>query len=256
MDLVKTANQAKHIAFLASIISEILSESISMIKPGMTTFELDQEIERLLLKHKVNGPCKGYERFPAISCLSVNSFVTHAIPDNTVLKIGDIIDIDLVIEKDGYFADVSKTVGIGVISDVASRLIKTAEECMYKAIALISPQCTLGDIGFAVQSHAETNGFSVVREYCGHFIGTAMHEGPSILNYGTPNHGLRLEAGMILCIEPMINEGRRGVISDPSGWNTRTRDGKLSSRCEHMVLVTREGHRIITKHPNSFGVLQ
>lgn len=256
MDLVKTDDQIGHIRKLAAVISEILSESIGLIRPGMSTRELDAAIEAVMARRGVNGPCKGYCGFPAVSCISVNDMVTHGIPDDTVMALGDIVDVDIVIEKDGFFADVSRTVGIGRIAEKAKRLIGVTEECMYRAIDIIKPGATLGDIGFTIQSHAETHGYSVVRDFCGHFIGTDMHEGPPILNYGRLRAGMRLEAGMILCVEPMINEGRRGVVSDESGWNARTRDGKLSSRCEHMVLVTPSGHEILTHHPKEACVAE
>jgi methionyl aminopeptidase len=251
MDLVKSPEQIKKIRELAIIISDILAESIDKIKPEMTSRELDYEVECLMKKHKVNGPCKGYEKFPAVSCISINNFITHGIPDDTIIHVGNIVDVDIVIERGGYFADVSKKVGVGQISTEATRLITITEECLDKAISIVQPGITLGDIGYCIQSHAETNGYSVVREYGGHFIGTAMHEGPLVLNYGKPNEGFALKPGMILCIEPMINQGRRGVIMDKYGWNARTRDNKLSSRCEHMVLVTKEGHEVLTRHPET-----
>lgn len=254
MDLVKSPEQIKEIRKVALVISDILAESIEKLRPEMTTAELDYEVERLIEKYNVTGPCKGYDHFPAVSCISVNSSVTHSIPDNTVINVGDIVDIDIVIEKNGYFADVSKKVGVGKISSEACRLIKITEECLDNAINIVRPGTTLGDIGFAIQSHAETNGYSVVREFGGHFIGTAMHEGPLVLNYGRPHEGLSLKPGMILCIEPMINQGKRGVKMDKYGWNARTRDNKLSSRCEHMVLVTKDGHEVLTRHPVSKNI--
>ncbi|PKL24264.1 MAG: type I methionyl aminopeptidase [Spirochaetae bacterium HGW-Spirochaetae-3] len=249
MGLVKSERQIREISRLASLISRILEESIDRIRPGMTTRRLDAEIEQLLARHGVEGPSKGYHGFPAVSCISVNDTVTHGIPDDTVIGLGDIVDVDLVIERGGYFADVSKTVGVGVVDAASSRLMAVAEECLCDGIAVVRPGATLGDIGYAIQSRAESSGFSVVREFCGHFIGTAMHEGPSVLNYGMPGEEMELEPGMILCIEPMINAGRRGVVSEGFGWNARTRDHSLSSRCEHMVLVTETGHRVLTKHP-------
>jgi len=255
MDIAKSPQQIKKIRNVAVIISDILAESIQKLKPGMTSQELDHEVECLMEKYKVNGPCKGYSNFPAVSCISINSVVTHGIPDETIIQPGDIVDIDIVIEKDGYFADVSKKVGVGKISPEAAKLVAVTEECLDKAIQIVKPGITLGDIGFTVQSHAETNGYSVVRDFGGHFIGTAMHEGPLVLNYGRPNTGFTLKPGMILCIEPMINQGRRGLIMDEYGWNARTRDNKLSSRCEHMVLVTQHGHEVLTRHPANNNVI-
>jgi methionyl aminopeptidase len=193
----------------------------------------------------LSGPCKGYQGYPAVSCLSVNDQVTHGIPDGTILKDGDIIDIDLVVEKDGFFADMSRTIGIGTISPEAARLLKVTEECLKKGIQAVKPGGTLGDIGEAIQTHAEKHGYSVVRDYCGHFIGCAMHENPFVQNTGRKGRGMKLEPGMIFCIEPMINAGTYQVLT--RGWDARTADGALSSRCEHMVLVTAKGHEVLTR---------
>ncbi|MDA3812235.1 MAG: type I methionyl aminopeptidase [Spirochaetaceae bacterium] len=250
MNLVKTNKQIKQIKGLAHIISGILEESILAIKPGMTTGELDTIIEKLMKRTGVTGPCKGFEGYPNVSCLSMNDCITHGVPGKTLIHEGDILDVDIVIERNGYFADISKTIGIGLISEDARKIITTAESCLAAGIKKVRPGARLGDIGFAIQSHAQSFNYSIVREYCGHFIGTAMHEGPQVTNYGDPNQGFELKEGMILCIEPMINEGRRSVKHDSDGWTARTRDGKLSSRCEHMVLVTKNGHEVLTVHPD------
>jgi len=254
MNLIKTNKQIKQIRDLAQLISSILEESLQSIKPGMTTKELDMIIENIMKKEGVRGPCKGYDGFPSVSCLSVNDCITHGVPGSRILNNGDIIDVDIVIERKGYFADVSKTVGIGKISDNAEKILKTAELCLTEGIKQVRPGAYLGDIGFAIQSCAQTKGYSVVREYCGHFIGNAMHEGPQVTNYGNPHSGFQIKEGMILCIEPMINEGRRSLSHDSDGWTARTRDGKLSSRCEHMVLVTKNGNEILTSHPDYITV--
>jgi len=244
--MIKTQKEIIEISKMAELISQLLQKSLSWVSPGMTTFALDAMIEAEINRMGVIGPCKGYEGFPAVSCLSVNDQVTHGIPDDTLLKKGDIIDIDLVIEKNGYFADCSKTIGVGKISKKASHLVSVTEECLSQGIKAAIPGNTLGDIGFAIQSHAESNRFSVVREYAGHFIGLAMHEEPLVANYGTPHKGMKLKPGMIFCIEPMINQGRRDVTI--RGWDARTCDGKLSSRCEHMVLITKTGNKVLTSH--------
>ncbi len=231
---------------MADLITELIIKSLSWVKPGISTRELDRKIEKEMGRMGVNGPCKGYHGFPCVSCLSVNESVTHGIPDRKKLREGDIIDIDLVIEKNGYYSDCSRTIGVGKISPEAQRLIDVTEECLFKGIAKAQPGNTLGDVGFAIQSHAESNGYSIVKEYCGHFIGLAMHESPSVLNYGQPGQGEVLKPGMIFCIEPMVNQGQ-GAIQDHN-WVTKTKDGKLSSRCEHMVLITETGHEILTSH--------
>ncbi len=246
MGMIKTQKQIVEISKMAELISQLLKKSLSWVRPGMTTFELDAKIEAEINRMGVKGPCKGYEGFPAVSCLSVNDQVTHGVPDGTLLREGDLIDIDLVIEKNGYYADCSKTVGVGTISEEAARLVSVAEECLRLGIQAAIPGNTLGDVGFAIQSHAEKNRFSVVRDYTGHFIGLDMHEDPLVANYGTPRRGLKLKPGMIFCIEPMINQGLRGVTT--RGWDARTCDGKLSSRCEHMVLITKTGNKVLTSH--------
>ena len=246
MGMIKTQKEIIEISKMAGLISQLLQKSLSWVSPGMTTFALDAMIEAEIDRMGVVGSCKGYAGFPAVSCLSVNDQVTHGIPDDTLLKEGDIIDIDLVIEKNGYFADCSKTIGVGKISKEASHLVSVTEECLSRGIKAAIPGNTLGDIGFAIQSHAERFRFSVVRDYTGHFIGLDMHEEPMVANYGTPHKGMELKPGMIFCIEPMINQGRRDVTI--RGWDARTCDGKLSSRCEHMVLITKTGNKVLTSH--------
>lgn len=246
MAMIKTEKEIKEITIMADLITGLINKSLSWVIPGITTLELDKKIESEMDRLGVTGPCKGYHGFPCVSCISVNASVTHGIPDNRELEEGDIVDVDLVIERNGYFSDCSRTIAVGKISDEAKRLIETTEECLFKGIKAAQPGNTLGDIGFAIQSHAESNGYSVVREYCGHFIGLEMHEAPSVTNYGTPGIGEVLKPGMIFCIEPMINQGRRAIRD--KNWVTKTRDGKLSSRCEHMVLITKTGNKILTKH--------
>lgn len=246
MAMIKTENEIKEISIMADLITELINKSLSWVKPGVTAIELDRMIEEEMGNMGVTGPCKGYHGFPCVSCISVNNYVTHGIPDDRALEEGDIVDIDLVIERNGYFSDCSRTVPVGKISPDAERLVKTTEECLFKGIKAAKPGNTLGDVGFAIQSHAESNGYSVVREYCGHFIGLDMHESPSVTNYGTPGVGEVLEPGMIFCVEPMINMGRRAITD--RNWVTKTRDGKLSSRCEHMILITETGNKILTNH--------
>lgn len=246
MPMIKTKEEIKEISKMADLISELIKTSLGWVEPGMTTLELDTKIEAEMKRMGVKGPCKGFNGYPNVSCLSVNDTITHGIPDNRVLQEGDILDIDLVIERNGYYSDCSRTIGVGKITKEARRLINVTEDCLFKGINAAKPGNTLGDIGFAIQSHAESNRYSVVREYCGHFIGLDMHESPSVLNVGNPGEGERLKPGMIFCIEPMINQGRRAIRD--KDWVTRTRDGKLSSRCEHMVLITETGNKILTSH--------
>ena len=210
MAMIKTEKEIKEISVMADLISELITKSLSWVKPGITTMELDQMIEAEMKNMGVNGPCKGYYGFPCVSCLSVNDYVTHGIPDNRELQDGDIIDIDLVIERNGYFSDCSRTIGVGEISEEARHLIDTTEECLFKGIHAALPGNKLGDIGFAVQSHAESNGYSVVREYSGHFIGLEMHESPSVVNYGNPGTGEKLLPGMIFLYRTDDQSGEEG----------------------------------------------
>jgi len=242
---IKSAEQIAAIRELAHTLSELLAWSLALVKPGVRTIAIDAAIEKRMRELGVRGPCKGYRGFPAVTCISVNDQVTHGIPDNTPLSEGDIVDIDIVIERNGYFADMSRTVPVGRVGETARKLVRTAEECLAYGIAAAKNGAYLGDIGHAVQQHAERNGFSVVRDYCGHFVGLAMHEDPLVPNIGKKGKGLRLEPGMILCIEPMLNEKDYGVTT--LGWDARTRDGRLSSRCEHMVLITPEGNEVLTR---------
>ncbi|MGL1892084.1 MAG: type I methionyl aminopeptidase [Spirochaetaceae bacterium] len=244
--MIKTTKEIKEISIMAELITDLINKSLSWVKPGITTLELDRLIEEEMNKMGVSGPCKGYYGFPCVSCISVNEYVTHGIPNDRELLEGDIVDIDLVIERNGYYSDCSRTIGVGKISKDAQKLIDTTEECLFNGIKAAIPGNTLGDVGYAIQSHAESNGYTVVREYSGHFIGLDMHESPSVTNHGTPGVGEVLKPGMIFCIEPMINQGRRAITD--RNWVTKTRDGKLSSRCEHMVLITETGNKVLTGH--------
>ena len=242
---IKSAEQIAAIRQLAKILSELLAWSLTLVKPGVSSLAIDAAIERRMHELGVHGPCKGYRGFPAVSCISVNDQVTHGIPKNTPLCEGDIVDIDIVIERGGYFADMSRTIPVGTASEAALRLIRITEECLAYGIASAKNGAYLGDIGCAVQRHAEKNGYSVTRDYCGHFIGLAMHEDPLVPNFGKKGKGPRLLPGMILCIEPMVNEKGYGVTT--VGWEARTTDGGLSSRCEHMVLITPNGNEVLTR---------
>ncbi len=247
MSKVKTEQQISEIRKMAKEISNLLEYSLSLIVLGRSTLEVDRQIELKMKQMGVTGSCKGYEGYPTVSCLSVNDQVTHGVPDSRILQEGDIVDIDLVIERNGYFSDMSRTVAVGNISTAAEKLIKTTEVCLLRAIQQVKPGNTLGDIGYAIESHANRNGYSVADGYTGHFIGLSMHESPMVTNTGKKGKGLKLKPGMIFCIEPMINEGRSEV--NTVGWDARTADGKLSSRCEHMVLVTKNGHEVLTSFP-------
>ena len=226
------------------------------VKAGVTTGELD----RLCLEFITDGlqvesatvgyAPPGYTPFPASICTSVNHVICHGIPGEKVLKNGDIMNIDVTVIKDGWFGDTSRMYYIGEPSILARRLTETTYECMWLGIEQVRPGGSLGDIGHAIQQHAEKQGFSVVREYCGHGVGRKFHQDPQVLHYGKPGTGVKLEAGMIFTIEPMINAGRKDIRTLADGWTVVTRDHSLSAQWEHSVLVTDTGYEILTVSPD------
>jgi methionyl aminopeptidase len=225
------------------------------VRAGITTAELDRLCmdfitNELKVKSATVGYAPpGYTPFPASICTSVNHVICHGIPGNKVLKNGDIMNIDVTIIKDGWFGDTSRMFYIGEPSILSRRLTETTYECMWLGIEQVRPGATLGDIGHAIQKHAESNGFSVVREYCGHGVGRKFHQDPQVLHYGKPGTGMRLEPGMIFTIEPMINAGRREIRTLADGWTVVTRDHSLSAQWEHSILVTDTGYEVLTVSP-------
>lgn len=234
------------------IACRLAAEVLEMIEPyvqaGITTFELDQICHDYITKvqHAIPAPLN-YQGYPKSICTSINHVVCHGIPSQEQLKTGDIVNIDITVIKDGYFGDTSKMFIVGQASAEANAIVRTAQECLYLGIKTVKPGSRLGDIGAAIQKHAETHGFSVVREYCGHGIGTTFHEPPQVLHYGTPNTGEKLKPGMIFTIEPMINAGSYHTKLMSDGWTALTKDHKLSAQWEHTILVTENGHEILTK---------
>jgi methionyl aminopeptidase len=223
------------------------------VKPGVTTEELD----RLAHDHIVNVqkaiPANvGYRGFPKTVCTSVNHVICHGIPTDTkVLKDGDIINIDVTVIKDGWHGDTSRMYFVGTPSVLAKRLVDTTFEAMMKGIEAVKPGATLGDVGAAIQKHAEAAGFSVVREYCGHGIGKVYHDEPQVLHYGRAGTGLELKPGMTFTVEPMINAGKPHTKSLPDGWTVVTKDHSLSAQWEHTVAVTEDGFEILTPWPDA-----
>ena len=220
---------------------------VPYVQPGVTTGELDRLLEQFIRDHGGIPAPLGYRGFPRANCISVNHVVCHGIPSPTkILKDGDIINIDVTVIKDGYHGDTSKMYVAGKASILAERLIRVTQECMYKGIAVVRPGAHLGDIGAAIQKHAEANRFSVVRDFCGHGIGKIFHEEPQVLHYGQAGTGIELKAGMIFTIEPMINAGTWHTKILPDGWTAVTKDHKLSAQWEHTVLVTPTGVEVLT----------
>ena len=218
----------------------------SKICAGMTTKELDELIERFIRSEGANPSCLGYGGFPASACISINEVVVHGIPDDRVIREGDIVSVDIVADKKGYHGDACRTYCIGGVKPELQQLVKRTEECFFKAIEGLRAGTPLYDIGYRVQKHAESFGYGVIRSYTGHGIGREMHEDPSVPNYGKLGAGVRLKAGTVLCIEPMIALGdwRVRVLND--GWTAVTVDGKPAAHYENTVVVREDGVEILT----------
>ena len=229
------------------IVAEILDEVGTAARPGVTTRELDELAAALLVRTKARSAFKGYNGYPATLCTSVNEEVVHGIPSLRVLREGDILSLDFGAITDDFYGDAAITLPIGHISEEAGRLLRVAEEALYLAIDQARPDNRLQDISAAIQRHVETNGFSVVRDFVGHGIGRQLHEKPQIPNFGVAGRGIRLQPGMILAIEPMINAGGYEVEILPDGWTAVTKDRSLSAHFEHSVAVTENGPHILSK---------
>ena len=225
------------------------------VKPGITTAKLDKLCHDYIIEHGGLPACVGYNGYQHTTCISVNHVVCHGIPNDKPLKDGDIVNIDLVANIAGYHGDSSKMFIAGKAKQHAERLVKITHECLYIGIKLVKPGIRIGDIGAAIQQHAEKNHYSVVREYCGHGIGENMHEEPQILHYGTAGTGASLVPGMIFTIEPMINQGKRAIKILGDGWTVITKDRKLTAQWEHTILVTETGYEILTWRDEEEGVI-
>jgi methionyl aminopeptidase len=228
------------------LVARILAELQEAVVPGVTTAEIDAIAEARVRAAGAEPAFKGYHGYPATVCASVNEQVVHGIPSSRVLIEGDILSIDMGAKLDGFFGDCAVTVPVGRISPEAAELLRVTEEALHHGIEAVRPRARVSDIGAAVQRHVEAHGFSVVREFVGHGIGTALHEEPQVANYGPGGRGPRLAEGMVLAIEPMVNIGRSDVRMLADGWTAVTRDGSLSAHFEHTVVVTHEACEILT----------
>ncbi len=244
--ILKTAQEIEKMRRSNQIVAEILNEIHRAAKPGVTTRELDGLAESLLGRHGARSAFKGYNGYPATLCTSVNEEVVHGIPSERVLKEGDILSLDFGAIYEGYYGDAALTLPIGPISEEAQTLLRVTEEALNLAIEQARPGNRLFDISAAIQRHAESHGFSVVRDFVGHGIGTRMHERPQVPNFGMPGRGIRLQPGMTLAIEPMINAGGYEVRILADGWTAVTKDGSLSAHFEHTVAVTENGPIILS----------
>jgi methionyl aminopeptidase len=243
----RSAAEIERLAKVNALVASVLQELASKVEPGVTTAEVDALAERRLREAGAEPAFKGYHGYPSTICASVNEQVVHGIPSDRLLVEGDILSVDLGAVLDGFYGDSAVTVPVGRVSAEAVRLLTVTEESLHKGIAAVRAGGRVSDIGAAVQRYVEAQGFSVVREFVGHGIGTKLHEEPQIPNYGTAGRGPRLAEGMVLAIEPMVNQGRPGVKVLDDGWTAVTRDGTLSAHFEHTVVVTADGCRILTQ---------
>ncbi len=244
---LKTPEEQQKLRIAGALAADVLDMIGDHIAPGVSTEELARICNDYIVNVQQAIPANvGYRGFPKTVCTSVNHVVCHGIPNERKLKAGDILNIDVAVIKDGYHGDTSRMYFVGKPPVLAQRLALVCKDAMWRAIELVRPGAHLGDIGHAIQSLAEAEGFSVVREYCGHGIGRVYHEDPQILHYGEPGTGLEIQAGMVFTIEPMINAGNRHVRVLPDGWTVVTKDHSLSAQWEHMVLVTPPGQEVLT----------
>jgi methionyl aminopeptidase len=224
---------------------------------GMSTLQVDAMVEKFIVHDLKSRPAsKGQYGYGFVLNSSVNHVVCHGVPsESEVLRDGDIVNLDITLEKNGFIADSSKTYLIGEVDPLARRLVQTCYEAMWKGIRAVRPGAKLGDIGWAIERHAKRNGYSVVREYCGHGIGREMHEEPQVLHFGQRGTGLTLREGMVFTIEPMLNRGGRSVRTEADGWTVVTRDRSLSAQFEHTVAVTASGVSVLTLRPEELGMI-
>lgn len=246
MIVIKSSHEHQLMRQAGRIVAIVLKELEAKIKPGITTKELDVIADTTILKLGGIPAFKGYGGFPASICTSVNEEVVHGIPGNRVLQEGDIISIDAGAFYEGYCGDAARTFAVGEISPVAQKLLQVTKEALDMGIAMAKPGNRLTDIGHAIQTHVELNGFSVVRQFVGHGIGRKMHEEPQVPNFGPPGRGPRLKAGMALAIEPMVNTGHFPVRVLSDNWTVVTEDGSLSAHFEDTVFITEDGYEVLT----------
>jgi len=253
---IKTPQDIEKMRIAGRLAADVLEMIGPHVQPGISTGELDRICHDYIVNQQQAIPAPlNYNGFPKSICTSLNQVVCHGIPsDSKILKNGDIINIDITVIKDGFHGDTSKMFQVGEVAPHAKRLIKVTQECLYKAIAIVRPGARLGDIGHIIQTHAEANNYSVVREYCGHGIGEIFHEDPQVLHYGKPDTGLILAEGMTFTIEPMINLGARHTkLSKTDGWTVTTKDRRLSAQWEHTLAVTKGGCEVLTRrHEEAF----
>ena len=246
--MIKSAAEIELMAQSGSLLADVFDALGGLRLEGMSTLQVNDFVERVIVDELQARPAsKGQYGFPHVLNASIDNVVCHGTPSaDDVLRSGQIVNLDITLEKNGYIADSSTTYLVGEVAYPARRLVSTAYEAMWKGIAAVRPGARLGDIGHAIERHARASGYSVVKEYCGHGIGRQMHEEPQVLHYGRPGTGLELKEGMVFTIEPMLNQGKAAIRSHPDEWPVYTRDGKWAAQFEHTVAVTAAGVRVRT----------
>jgi len=253
---IKTKEQIEGITRSARLASKILHEMGKLVKPGVSTDSIDEACYEMTLEHGAIPAPLNYKGFPKSCCISVNDVVCHGIPGEYILQDGDLVNIDVTPILDGYFGDTNYTFYCGTVSEADKKLTEVTLSAIYKGIEQVSPGARLSNIGFKIQKFVERKGYSVVRDYTGHGVGLEFHEPPTVLHYGRPNRGIKLQPGMIFTIEPMVNAGDYPVYLDKSdGWTVFTRDGKRSAQFEHTIVVTDSGFEILTYREELWGPL-
>ncbi|WP_406241664.1 type I methionyl aminopeptidase [Tissierella carlieri] len=247
MIILKTEQEIQNMKKSGELLARLHKEIGKMIKPGISTMEIDKFVEDYLKEHNAYPEQKGYHGYPYATCASINDEICHGYPRPEPLKEGDIVTIDMVVNIDGWLADSAWSYSVGDVSDEAKQLLDVTKEALYKGIEQAVVGNRLGDIGYAIQSFVESYGYSVVRDFVGHGIGKKMHEDPQVPHYGIPGRGQRLVEGMVITIEPMINVGTYRMKMDDNEWTARTVDGKLSAQYEHTIAITKEGPMILTE---------
>ncbi len=244
----KTPDEIRKLRECNLVVSAVLDACCAAAKPGVSTWELNEIAAREITRHKVTSAFLGYHGYPAVLCTSPNEVIVHGIPrKDVILKEGDIVGIDFGVFKDGWCSDSARTVAVGKISAEAQKLLDVTRDALELGIQMAAPGNRIGDIGWAVQEHVEKHGFSVVRDFVGHGIGKAMHEDPPVPNFGTPDRGRRLKAGLVLAIEPMVNAGTHEVEVLPDRWTAVTKDRRLSAHFEHSVAITDDGPLVLSR---------
>jgi methionyl aminopeptidase len=246
--MVKTSDEIALMRMSGKLLASVFEMLDGEDLAGMSTLQIDDLVERFITIDLAARPAsKGQYGFKFVLNCSINHVVCHGVPNvDEIVRVGDIINLDITLEKNGFIADSSKTYLVGNVSPAVKRLVRVSQEAMWQGIAQVKPDAHVGDIGFAIERHAKKNGYSVVREFCGHGIGREMHEEPQIMNFGRPGAGMRLREGMVFTIEPMVNQGTRKVSIKEDGWTVVTNDQKLSAQFEHTVAVTRNGVEVLT----------